>query len=185
MSLFTGAEGWGLADINRRRSETRHKVFGPLIRGRCLFLFVLNSFTGSLPKSPIKLTRCCNHGTVALALVRWYREMYRHFSSKNWTRQLMTKPPALLMLSVSGLVLSSTGRGSNFTGGVNNRKNPFYIVTPVELPYIFCTNELNFTSKILEDNALFLQVSWKKMSDLARSCEKCLNVGRKCLIALL
>ena len=51
-----------------------------------------------------------------------------------------------------------------------------FIISPVELPYIFCKNLSDFTSKILEDNTLFLQVSWKileenvqEMSDLPES----------------
>ena len=37
--------------------------------------------------------------------------------------------------------------------------------SPVELPCISCKNLLNFISKILEDNALFLQVSWKILEE--------------------
>ena len=42
----------------------------------------------------------------------------------------------------------------------------YYVLSPVELPYIFCKNLSDFTSnlKILEDNVLFLQVSRKKTS---------------------
>ena len=51
---------------------------------------------------------------------------------------------------------------------------PFYTVlygslktSPVELPYIFCKNLSDFTSKALEDIALFLQVSWKILEENA------------------
>ena len=43
--------------------------------------------------------------------------------------------------------------------------------TPVELPYISCKNLSDFTFKILEDNALFLQVSWKILEDNVWSCK--------------
>ena len=45
------------------------------------------------------------------------------------------------------------------------------VSTPVELPYIFCKNLSDFTSKILEDNALFLQVSWKILQENVWSCK--------------
>ena len=44
-------------------------------------------------------------------------------------------------------------------------------LTPVELPYISCKNLSDFTSKILEDNALFSQVSWKILEDNVWSCK--------------
>ena len=52
-------------------------------------------------------------------------------------------------------------------------KGPLHVLfgTPVELPYISCKNLSDFTSKILEDNALFLQVSWKILEDKVWSCK--------------
>ena len=44
-------------------------------------------------------------------------------------------------------------------------------LTLVEPPYIFCKNRSDFTSKILEDNALFLQVSWKTLQEKVWSCK--------------
>ena len=44
-----------------------------------------------------------------------------------------------------------------------------------ELPYIFRKNLSDFTSKTLDDNALFLQVSWKILEENVWSCNKILQ----------
>ena len=69
------------------------------------------------------------------------------------------------------------------TWNFKRRKSSLGILIPtlVELLYIFCKKLSEITSKYLEDNSLFLQVSWKilqEKSDLARSRKKRLNRGK-------